>query len=544
MKTVIQIARMAWTIALFSVGCATIQTGPPLVVVVSVDQMRADYLDRFADTYEGGLAALRRGAVFTDAHQDHAFTQTAAGHATISTGLFPQHHGIIANEWFDRPSQQTLYSVADSTMPLVGYPDEPGRSPANLRSSAFGDWLREQRPGSKVFSVAAKDRAAILMGGRRANGAYWYLPASGRFVTSRYYRDGYPRWVNQFNAIGPDRYFGTTWTKLLPDSAYGQSREDNFPAEADGEHTTFPHTIGPDTTEVTRGFYEALLYTPFADELTLAFAREMVINESMGRDATTDILFLGLSATDFIGHRYGPFSQEIEDQFLRLDRSLGTFFAFLDSTVGTGRYTVVLSADHGVLPMPEELTRRGIESRRVPFSELAPALTAALDEALRDSIISERPRVSYNNGLVFRFADRVSGDAARALRTLVATRLRELPAVVDAYTYDELLDDTNHRPGIDIFRRSFDRDRAPDIAIQLQERDLLGGEPTGTSHGTSYDYDTHVPVVLWGAGVTPGRFDRTVRTVDIAPTVAQMLGITPPHQLDGSVLTEAVSGSH
>ncbi len=544
MRTKTRTVPAIWTLALIATGCGgTIHTGPPLVLVMSVDQMRADYLDRFSVMYEAGLSTLRDGAVYTDAHQDHAFTQTAPGHATISTGVFPNHHGVIANEWFDRPSQKTTYCVADSTIPLLGFPNDPGRSPANLGASTIGDWVKDQISGSKVFSVAVKDRAAILMGGKEADAAYWYHPTTGRFITSRYYRDQYPDWVDRFNMEGASRYFGASWNKLLPDSAYWLSREDRFAAEYDGEHTTFPHAIGPETEQPTPAFYDAFLRTPFADELTLSFARELVTAEGLGQDGITDLLFLGLSATDFIGHRYGPFSQEIEDQFIRLDRSIGGFLTFLDSIVGQGRYVVVLTGDHGVLPMPEELTRRGIESHRVPFTELVPAITTALDDALRDSIISTRPRISYANGLIFRFLDESGANDVPALRALVAARLRELPVVEDAFTYDELLDDTVDRPGIAIFRRSFQRDRSPDIAINLHERDLLGNETTGTSHGSPYEYDTHVPIVLWGAGVTAGRFDQRVRTVDIAPTLAAMLGISPPGNLDGRSLVTAPAAS-
>ncbi len=555
-----------WLLGCFISGGGTVQgqTEPPkLVVVISVDQMRADYLTRFASFFKGGLARLAGegeggGAVYTEAHQDHFFTSTSAGHATISTGVYPSRSGIVANSWWARKERRNVYAVADPKAPIVGRTGLSGRSPANMTRDAVGDWLKRHSPGSKVYAVALKDRSAITMGGRRPDGVYWYDAETGRFVTSTYYRDSVPGWVRAFNDSAlVDSYFTKKWTRLLPEEAYSASREDGFPEESDGVHITFPHRLDvliDSSAERDReaegstprprypvAYYDEVKWTPFGDELTLAFIERMIVTEEIGKDDVPDLLFVGASSADYIGHRYGPFSQEVQDYYLRLDRMLDGFLDFLNETVGEGRYAVVVTSDHGVLPLPEYLARQGVDARRIGRLERQEIIVASLTDVLEELGILEQLRgVSTSPyGLVMRFREGVPRDIEVRARRAAAGRLRESEYVADAFAYDDVLEPSDN-PFRRQYLRSFHPNRAPDIIIRYKEHYLYLMASGGTTHETPYRYDTHVPLVFWGPGIPAGRYDRRVRTVDIAPTVAALLGVETPDDLDGVLLQEVV----
>ena len=535
-------------LVLSSLACRPPLEGPRLVVVISVDQMRADYLERFDDRFTGGLARLLSdGAVFEDAHQDHAMTSTAPGHATIATGAFPARHGLVQNDWYDRAMARSVYSVEDPTAQIIGIPDAPGRSPVNLKTNTLGDWLKRRSRGSKVFSVAVKDRAAIPMGGKRPNGVYWYYLPTGQFVTSAFYRREYPDWVDRFNAAEPAAaYNGRNWERLFPESTYVASREDDFPPEFDGRSTTFPHWIGvmEEDGGWDRFYRKILLHSPFADELTFAFVRELVVNEELGADDRPDILFVGCSAADYIGHAYGPYSQEVEDYYLRLDHQLDSLFVFLDETVGRANYLVVLTADHGVMTMPEELARRGFGGERASKRALGTLAKQAIgpDTASREP--DHGPQVRQMSGVVIEFPRGTSEQDQVAARRAVAAALRESPAILEAYTADELLPgEDGDRPHFGAFRRSFYPDRSPDVVILPHDNVLVTNLDHETSHGTPHPFDSHVPLVFAGPGIAPGRHPARVRTVDIAPTLAAILGVRPMGTIDGRVLEGVGVGS-
>jgi len=305
-------------------------------------------------------------------------------------------------------------------------------------------------------------------------------------------------------------------------------------------HITFPHVLGESSAQPDRAFYAALPFTPFGDAVTLAFARELVVHEELGLDDAPDLLFLGLSTPDYIGHRYGPYSQEVEDLFLRLDRGLEEFFSFLDERVGEGRYVVALSADHGVLALPEELVRRGIDAGRLEVRAVFGGVRDVVAAAVRDSLIAEPPRLRLAGGLVLSFAQGApDATALTQLRGRIAEAFESSEGVVHAVTFDSLAGvDVEAMGVIGRFRRSFHPDRAADVAVQLKEYHVL--EQRGATHGSAYDYDTHVPVVFLGPGIAPGRFGSPTRTVDVAPTLATLLGVPPPGDIDGRVLSEAL----
>jgi predicted AlkP superfamily pyrophosphatase or phosphodiesterase len=517
---------------------------PRLVVVIAVDQMRADYLDRFAANYEGGLRRLRvDGAVFTDGHQGHALTQTAAGHATIATGVYPSRHGLVANEFWDRTSQQAVGAVADSTTALVGVDGRAGSSPSRLLRSGLGDWLKMQSPGSKVTAVSIKDRAAILLSGMSPDVAFWADLRTGQFVTSDYYLPALPVWAAEFNSAGAvTRYNGTEWTKLKADAVYDESPWPELAGRDPASYSMFPHLLGTSGEAPDRRFLAAHRSSPYADLVTLNFARELFEHEDFGRDEVPDLLFIGLSAADYIGHRYGPYSHEIHDHFLRLDGYLGDFFEFLDEQVGLDDYVVALSADHGALPVPEQLAELGVDASRIHPDELVAFVIPVVEAALARGDIAAMPEIDYQAGPALRFSgEQPSPAVLDALQLAVAARLLQHPLVAATYTYnDQLRGNIEDDDWANSFGRSFHPDRAPDVTIKLRENQLLRPAATGTGHGSPYRYDTHVPIVFLGARIASGHHSGRVQTTDIAPTLARILEIEAPDDLDGRDLYESI----
>jgi predicted AlkP superfamily pyrophosphatase or phosphodiesterase len=517
---------------------------PKLVVLIVVDQMRADYLTRFQEFYKGGLKRLITGGrVFDQCYHEHAVTETAPGHAAIATGRYPGHNGIVANEWWDRSKGRIVYCVEDSEAAITDYPKLPGRSPANLLRGGIGDWLKRESPQSKVFTVAGKDRSAILLGTLRANCAYWYNKDDGKFVTSAYYTPIYPAWVDSFNVAHPaDDYFVGRWERLLPKDNYTRiCGPDSVFAEYDGKQTTFPHNFLPGSSEPGSKYYDELRVTPFLDQLTLRFAETMLDKEGLGKGQATDLLCVSCSAADYIGHRYGPSSHEVMDYYLRLDQYLGQFFAVLDSTVGSGKYLVALSADHGVLPLPEELKKAGKDAGRIWSDSLYPDLKKACEEAALSLSLTENMAIVANeNGIILDYHEVTSKGIERGkFQAAIAEQCKKIKNVADAFTYDELSRmPLGGRPYLDKFVNNFQADRSPDVVLRFKEYWLVSDSPHGTSHGSVYDYDSHVPLIFMGPGVSPGHVAEKVATVDIASTIAEYLGIDPMQDMDGKSLIE------
>src|SRR4030095_11890316 len=331
---------------------------PKLVLLIVVDQFRYDYLERFNDLFvENGLRRLMRdGASWTQSNYDHIPTYTGPGHATMLTGAYPAESGIIGNEWPDRATGKRVTSVSDSTVTLLGgVPNEGGSSPRRLMSSTVGDELRlATNDRSKVIGISVKDRSAILPAGRHANAAYWFSTNSGSMVSSTYYFNELPAWVTAFNNTRPaDKFFGAKWERLLPENEYlKRAGTDSPPWEnignQPGDTNTFPHTVTGGATAAGRTFYNALDYTPFSNDLLLAFVQQAVINEHLGEDDDTDVLSISFSANDYVGHRYGPYSQEMMDVTLRVDRQIATLLDFVNARVGLANTIVAFTADHGV----------------------------------------------------------------------------------------------------------------------------------------------------------------------------------------------------
>jgi predicted AlkP superfamily pyrophosphatase or phosphodiesterase len=511
---------------------------PKLVVVIVIDQFRADFLQRFRPYLSPGGFNLfsRRGATFTDAAYQHAVTLTCPGHAVVLTGTYANVNGIIANQWYDPASGRQEYCAGDTTVTLIGTSGE-GRSPKNLLGSTVGDELKRSTGGrGRVITMAGKDRSAIMLGGHQADGAYWMVDSL--VVTSSYYMKALPQWVTQFSASRRVKsYAGKSWGRLLPRAAYSIMGPDDVPAEENigGMGRIFPHPLAPDTS---RRFYDAFESSPFQDEVLFQFARTAVINERLGQDADPDLLGISLSANDLIGHAFGPDSHEVMDVTVRTDRLLQDFFSFLNQRIGLRNVLIVLTADHGVAPMPETVQDPNLGATRLNPSKIATAVETGLRAQYGAApaggwMAHMAPPWIYLNVNALTERGVSIDDAERTARAAAQT----VPEVHQAFTATELklLQKTAMVSGPAF---SFHPDRSGNVYYELKPYVVPGDNAAGTTHGSPWSYDTRVPLLWLGASVRRGTYAGPVSIADIAPTLSSILGIDRPSGSRGRVLQE------
>lgn len=526
---------------------------PRLVVVVSVDQLRYEYLERFRGNFaeDGFFRRVERdGATYFECHHRHAFTLTAPGHAVMLSGAYPATHGVIDNNWYDRATKKSVYCVEDLRYPIVGSLGESelkGVSPTTLDAPTVGDVLKEATEGkAKVFGITLKDRAAILMAGKKADGVYWYDSTSGCWVTSRYYRDKLPDYLARLNASHAvqKRYAGKKWELLLPADRYRLNYPDDSLYEESYEKTgrAFPHPLDADDE---KHLCKQLPGTAYGNEFTLEVMKQMVEHEGLGADDVPDILALGLSTNDYVGHAHGPMSVEVEDITVRTDRLLGDLLRFLDERVGAGRWTLLLSADHGVGPIPEHAATLGLPARRNPLGALAD-LTARLEAHLRERFGAPAAGTYVDKleaSQAYLHSAAVQGDAAKFEAVQNATRefMRSISGVAAAVTRAELMSNQPLdlrisaftspllAPGTTLeqrFRLAFHPGRSGDVLWALQP--YQAQSTLRATHGSPWIYDTNVPLLLLGQGIRGGRFERPISPAAMASTVAKLLSIAPP----------------
>jgi hypothetical protein len=496
---------------------------------------------------------------------DHMPTYTAPGHGTMMTGAYPAESGIIGNEWLDRATGKRITSVSDESVKLLGgLPNDPAASPSRLMASTVGDELRlATNDRAKVIGISVKDRSAILPAGRHANAAYWFSWTSGTMVSSTYYFPQLPAWVTAFNAAKPaDKFFGTKWDRLLPESEYTKRAGPDNPTWENVPSTwndtnSFPHTITGGSKTPDRNFYTALDYSPFTNDILVSFAQQAIVNEQLGQDDDTDVLTVSFSANDYVGHRFGPYSQEVMDVTLRTDRNIATLLDFVDARVGLVNTLIALTADHGVSPIPEQAAALGLGGGRVPFASVMGKIQAAISARYNPQGKTPDPSADYllrfnegattrewfiNNNIYFNYdALRRDGVNIEEFSQVVVAAALSVPGIARCFSRLQLLrgatsvTDPIERRALHGFYPS----RSGDVVMVAEPYKLIAETITAT-HGSPYSYDTHVPTIIMGAGVTPGRYLEPASPADIAPTLSALLRITAPSNSTGRVLIEAL----
>ncbi len=510
---------------------------PKLIVGLVIDQMRWDYLYRYKELYgRGGFNRLmNEGFSCENTMITHLPTYTAVGHTGIYTGSFPSIHGIVGNNWYDKKSGKNVYCTDDSSVSSVGSNSSAGKmSPKNMLAGTITDELRlSSNFKSKVIGISLKDRGAILPAGHSANAAYWYDESVGSWISSTYYMNALPTWVNDYNVKErPDVYFTSPWNTLLPIEQYTMSSKDHVTYEGSipGEKSdSFPHRLDLIKDEK----YKALRYTPFGNTYTLNFAKASIVNEKLGKNDATDFLAVSLSSPDYIGHVFGPNSVEAQDNYLRLDRELSDFINYLDAQIGKGNYLIFLSADHGVSHVPGFL-----REHRIPAGSINPRdLVKELNDSVEARYGIKKAILKIDNSQLY-IDENISGSFSD-IKEFIAGLLNKKDYVLHAFDLSET-SETNIPS--DIKKRvenSYLPKRSGDIQI-IMAPNYFEGEKTGTTHGLWNPYDAHIPLLWYGWGIVPGKSHREVHMADIAPTLAALLSIQMPSGCLGKVIEEVI----
>jgi predicted AlkP superfamily pyrophosphatase or phosphodiesterase len=535
---------------------------PDLVVMISVDMLSGEIMDRYGAGLPGGLGRLQReGVFFENAFHEHAFTETGPGHSVLLSGRHPASTGIPANQWRDRATGEMIYCVQDSSAVDFGEPSgKAGSSGIRFKGTTFGTWLKDQVPGSRVFAISGKDRASILMAGPKADGVFWLQDGFG-FTTSTAYARALPEWLAQFNKnlLRDLRDRSLIWTPMGPTD--GVTYPGHWMAGTVPVISQLPRLLqAPGFTMEAKGgylfketqdgsFWRRWRASPFSDDTTFDAAEELIRNERLGEGQTTDLLALGLSSTNALEHAFGNSGPEMLDQIRRLDRRLGQF---LDRIQSGGRSVVmVLSADHGGLDFAERLQDQGIPAKRIDIEAWIKDLQSKVRNQLhldKDLLLAgddHDPDQLYLNPVVAQpLGDR------RELIARVINIVRSMPDIAVAASYDEIaalpakrFEDPREESLLYRLKFSAAPERAGDILLAFQAMVERGGPPNEdpAQHGSAYDYDRRVPIIFWGPWPGEHRID-AASTVDIAPTLAKELGIEPEERLDGVPLN--LSGSH
>lgn len=502
---------------------------PKLIVAIIVDQFRYDYLLRFRGDYNAGFKKLlEQGAVFDDAHHIHYPTVTAVGHATFLSGATPSFSGIVGNNWFDRETGQIVTSVSDPAAKLLGADAAAeGSSPRRLLVGTLGDEIKMSGQQSTVIGISIKDRAAILPVGHMADGAYWFDDKSGHWVTSSYYMQNLPIWVNQINENKPAAHAANAkWFPLEGNAANAGNPEK--PSSAKAFCTT-----GSAAADVPK--CSSLEATPWGNELIEDFAEHALTAEKLGQHTGTDVLAISFSANDYIGHAKGPDSPEVRDISIRTDRLLGKFFDYVDKGVGLSNVMFVMTADHGVATVPEVSEARHMNGGRL--SE--PLLMKAMEDALAARYGAGKwivGKVGVVPWLNRELIESKKLNEAEVEKT-AADAARKTPHVFRVYTREQLLAGQVQEDSVTAaIRNGLYSGRSGDIFV-IQEPGYLY-ETAGTSHGTPFNYDSHVPVIFMGPGIKPGHYYEKIAVNDIAPTLAAIVGVEQPDGSIGRVLQE------
>jgi len=509
--------------AMTMTGARPAAPAPKLVVLITVDQMRADYLDRFASQYKYGLARLiKNGAVYTNAFHDHANAETAPGHATLGSGREPYSTGIVLN----------AIGVPDSKSPLIGG-GGPGASPFRFVGTTLFDWIKAKDSRSRALSVSRKDRGAILPIGKSKENVYWYA-SNGNFTTSTYYRDSLPAWVQAFNAQRiPQQYAGKVWEPMLPVASYPEP--DTVWVEDLGREPAFPHRLSADSVQAARD----LIAFPWMDDVTVQFALAGVNALELGQGPAPDLLAVSLSTTDAVGHRFGMASREIHDQLLHVDRAIGTLLDSLYKLRDSSTIVVALTADHGVTMAPELVAEKNGNAMGGPIR----ADLSDLDKQFVSRLVAkgvDSSAFDFEDAMLFLDKQAIAKAhlSVDSIARSFAAEAKAQPGVARADLFTDILRaDTSHDVIARRWRHAVPANWPVAVVVTLKQGSVWGEYATGI-HGSPYDDDTHVPLVFYGAGVTAGKREEPVRVVDLAPTLAALVGVKPVETIDGHALKD------
>jgi predicted AlkP superfamily pyrophosphatase or phosphodiesterase len=492
-----------------------LKTRPKLVLFLVIDQFAYDYIPKLVKHWNGGFKYLiDNGALYTEAHHAHALTETCPGHATLISGSYPSISGIVSNDWYDHISSSPQYCIKD-------------HSPVTIKTTTLGDWLKNYNPKSKVYSVSGKDRAAIMLGGHKADGAYWYDKNSGNFRSSQYYKEYNSPWLNQSPEV--NKLFGQGW-ELSKNLNYYQNIKGFTDLSFGLFNKNFPHSIGGMVLKISPQFYEGIYLTPYLDNLTLRVASDIISANLLGKDDSVDLLAISFSALDVIGHEYGPQSYEVLDTLIRLDKNLDNFFTLIDQNIGLKNTLIVLSADHGIQPFPEERKLKGLKGSRLEGKDLI-CLQKALKQVLTETKL---PQIFSYPWVFHSDIKKLSLAKRQIVVNSIKNNLKRCTAIENVWSSTDLI--TSKRKvnlatknlRLEDYRTLYSRSyyplRSPDIIIQPRKY----FNPmffSGTNHGTPYRYDTRIPLIFAHPDIGKCRINKYIETVNVAPLIAKYLKI-------------------
>ena len=486
-------------------------------------------LEKYDHLFVGGYRWLMdNGVQFKNTYHEHGYTATGPAHFVLSSGQYPSTGGVIGNQWFDRELKRGWYCVED-TLSQILKDGSTGRSYRSIQSTTLGDWLKKYSPKSKVLSIAGKDRAAVLQGGKNADLTLWY-DRQGGWTSSTYYTSRLPNWVSKFNRrLNVPSYVDSVWHPLMDSNIYANNtRPDYFVGEVNWSPVQYDPTFPIVFKELGLSFLLSTFYIlPYGDRAVLNLGSQAVDEYNMGKDKYTDILFLGLSATDGIGHSFGPHSHEQLDNYLRLDKNMGQFIESLEILLGKGNVLYILSSDHGALSLPEYLLSKGLDAGRISDSKRDSLFTTVNNEIEKRLGINQ----VYSYGNAFYFDNGLNEDRRIIATRIIKSHLSKLEGIRSVITKKEIIN--GGKSIIDIrLKNMVHPEKSPDVYL-IPEKYWTWRFPEGTSHGSPYDYDAHVPLIISRSSHKERIDSLRVKTVDIAPTIAKLIQIPFPKSVDG-----------
>ncbi|MGB3149172.1 MAG: alkaline phosphatase PafA [Maribacter sp.] len=524
-------------------GEVMLKTTPKLVIGIVVDQMRYDYLTRFYSHFgdDGFKRMINEGFNCKNNHFNYAPTSTGPGHTSIYTGTTPATHGVIGNNWYDKENDVEVYCASDATYNSVGTTSDAGKmSPHRMTVTTITDELRlHTQMRGKTIAIALKDRGAVLPGGHTANAAYWFQGENeGKWITSTYYMDQLPKWVSDFNSSGTAQSYKKAWPTLKDINTYLESGSDNNSYEGlfqDEVTPTFPHST-PNLLDKTKDF-EFIKATPYGNSITADFAIEAIKQENLGKDLITDFLAISFSSTDYVGHKFGVNSKEVQDTYLRLDEDLARLFKALDKNVGKDEYTVFLTADHGAIDVAAYLRDSKIPAGYVDYN----TTKSRFSDFLKYKYGTEEIVRNFSNLQIF-LDHKIIKNLDLKLEDVqedIAKEYLSYDFVDRVYTGHQMWQN-NYSTGIPyVLQNGYNQKRSGDVLVVLKPG-TISYPVTGSTHGSPQVYDTHVPLLFYGKGIKPGSTTKRTEIPDIAPTISVLLGISFPSGVTGQPISEVL----